>query len=118
MTILDLHLQLRELRAQFARTAPVSRVASFEAKLEELRSESARRDALKEGDTAPSSLAAERDALTLDALSDVGNGVACRSGLGSAFPQGRMILLAIEVDYGQRLTPQRLLAAPREQVAA
>src|SRR3546814_535764 len=53
MTIIDLDLQLRAFQEEFARTAPAGRVALYESKIEALRSDFARRVALKEGDRAP-----------------------------------------------------------------
>ncbi len=154
MPILDLEQQLREFRENFAVTAPLGRVALYEAKIEELRSTFAKRTALWEGDRAPdfalpdakggvvslaSALAggpavvtfyrggwcpycnlqlrsyqallpelaslgvsllaispqlpdgslstAERESLTFDVLSDVGNDVARRFGLVYSLPQ-------------------------------
>lgn len=219
MAIVDLELQLRELQEKFARTAPAGRVELYESKIEELRSDFAKRVALKKGDSAPdfslpnahgdvvslsSALArgpavvtfyrggwcpycnlqlrayqamlpelvslgasllaispqlpdaslstAEREALTFDVLSDTGNEVARLFGLVYPLPQklrdalsandkalpgingddswelpvpatyviaqDHIISLAfLEVDYRQRLAPQCLLAALREQVS-
>ncbi|SSW67497.1 hypothetical protein [Achromobacter agilis] len=53
MAIVDLKLQLRELQEKFVRTAPAGRVELYESKIEELRSDFAKRVALKKGDSAP-----------------------------------------------------------------